>query len=168
MNFDTKAWVVYTPDAIRGLVGGILLSIEIATSALVVVDLEAFTTLGAPSLVADNACHGALVLGDEFVGDTTGGDGAFRTALYGLGDHPCTMDVNGAKVADGAGNQALGHPLNALCWLANALGKRGEILKKGDVVTTGVCVDELVLGKGGGCVRVDYGGLGEVTFDFAE
>ena len=77
MNADTKAGVVYSPDAIRGLVGGILPSVEIATSALVVSDLEAFKTLGAPSLIADNACHGAWMLGNELVGDGTGGDGAF-------------------------------------------------------------------------------------------
>ena len=47
MNADTKAGVVHIPDVIRGLVGGILPSVEIATSALVVADLEAFKTLGA-------------------------------------------------------------------------------------------------------------------------
>ena len=40
-------------------------SVEIVTSAFAMPKLEAFKALGAPSLIADNACRGCLVLGDE-------------------------------------------------------------------------------------------------------
>ncbi|KAL9180444.1 hypothetical protein ACHAXT_008414 [Thalassiosira profunda] len=156
MNADTETGIVYTPDTIRELVGGIIPSVEIATSAFQMPELEAFKRLGAPSQCMPRS----LVLGEKIV--------ATGDALDRLDEHTCTLAVNGNKLADGVGNKVLGHPLNALCWLANAMGERGEVLRKGDIVSTGVCVDQLVLVKSGDSVTVDYGPLGEVTFDLTE
>ena len=167
MKSDTEAGVEYTPESIKGFVGGIMPSVELATSGFAMPELAAFKTLGAPSLIADNACHGCLVLGDELVEDLAGESDSttFASFLNSLDEKTCTLKVNGDKVADGVGNQVLGHPLNALSWLANALGKRGEILRKGDIITTGVCVDQLVLAKAGDSVSICYEGMGEVTFN---
>lgn len=164
MNADTNTGVIYTPDTIKSSIGSIRPSVELATSAFYMKNLEAFKKVGAPSLIADNACHGALVLGDEFADD--GSD--FRNILDSLSEQTCTLNVNGDKLADGSGKQVLGHPVNALCWLANAMGKRGEILRKGDIVTTGVCVNQLVLANAGDYVSVDYGKFGKVTFYVVE
>jgi 2-keto-4-pentenoate hydratase len=110
---------------------------------------------------SDNGCHGALVLGNEL---TDSGGGTFDELLDNLYRHTCTLEVNGHTAANGKGDKVLGHPLNALCWLANSLAKRGEMLKKGDVISTGVCIDKLILLKKGDSVNVDYGSLGSVNF----
>ena len=96
----------------------------------------------------------------------TDSENTFREVLERLDAHTCTLEVNGNKDADGIGigNKVLGHPLNALCWLVNNIGKRGEILKRGDIISTGVCIDKLILLKPGDVVSVNYGSLGKVTF----
>ena len=160
MKDDTDENTVYTPETISRLVGGIVPSVELATSAYAMPDLDAFKMVGAPSLISDNGCHGALVLGDEM----TVSENTFREVLERLDEHTCTLEVNGNKVAYGIGNKVLGHPLNALCWLVNNIGKRGKILKRGDIISTGVCIDKLILLKPGDVVSVNYGSLGKVTF----
>jgi 2-keto-4-pentenoate hydratase len=167
MNADTEPSMVYTPETIRGLIGGIIPSVEIATSAFFMSDLEAFKKLGAPTLIADNACHGALVLGNA-VTSSSGDAPDIRNIVDRLDEQTCTLRLNGNDVAHGEGKQVLGHPVNALCWLANALGRRGETLKKGDIVSTGVCVDKLVLVESGDYVSVDYGKFGQVTFNLVD
>ena len=167
MNSDTKAGVEYSPEEMKKLVGGIFPSVEIATSGFAMPELESFKILGAPTLISDNACHGCLVVGNELTGDDKRNT-KFKDVLDSLDEQTCILKVNGDTVADGCGNKVLGHPLNALCWLANALGRRGQTLKRGDIISTGVCVDNLVLAKSGDSVTVSYRGLGEVTFDVVD
>jgi 2-keto-4-pentenoate hydratase len=52
---------------------------------------------------------------------------------------PVIATVGGMKVASGSGAAVLGHPLNALLWLANALRARGRTLRKWELVLTGSC-----------------------------
>lgn len=167
---DLEVSTKHTYDSICKSIASIFPSVEIATSAFSIGDLENFKRIGAPSLIADNACHGALVLGNEFTASTytkNNKDVNFSKVLNGLDQHSCSLKVNGDLVATGAGDKVLGHPLHALCWLANELGKRGESLKKDQVITTGVVVDKLVLVNVGDTVMVNYGDLlGTVTFSF--
>ena len=46
---------------------------------------------------------------------------------------------DGATVANGTGARVLGHPLNALLWLATALAERGGGLRDKEIVLTGTC-----------------------------
>lgn len=54
-----------------------------------------------------------------------------------------TMPVHavrdGLTIAEGTGALVLGHPLDALLWLAEALHKRGNKLKSGEIILTGSC-----------------------------
>src|SRR5258708_4539761 len=45
--------------------------------------------------------------------------------------------VNGRAMGEGRGADALGHPLDALGWVANHLAESGRALMRGDVVITG-------------------------------
>ena len=47
--------------------------------------------------------------------------------------------VDGGVIARGTGAAVLGHPLEALLWLARALEERGERFVAGDLVSTGTC-----------------------------
>jgi 2-keto-4-pentenoate hydratase len=76
------------------------------------------------------------------------------------------LEINGEVKGTGSGAVVLGHPLNALTWLVNALNARGGGLRAGDYVTTGVTTD-IYLAERGDRVRADFGSVGfvEVTFE---
>ena len=105
-----------------------------AQPALEVVDDRKadYSTLGQHilTLIADNAWNAGLVLGEPLAGmDLQRLDKIAGVAL-----------INGKEVGRGAGSDVLGHPLDALAWLANHLQARGHGLRKGDVITTGSLV----------------------------
>jgi 2-keto-4-pentenoate hydratase len=52
---------------------------------------------------------------------------------------PVRAVLDGVTVASGTGAMVLGHPLNALLWLAQALHKRGGQLRSGEIIVTGTC-----------------------------
>jgi 2-keto-4-pentenoate hydratase len=66
----------------------------------------------------------------------------------------------------GKGSAVLGHPLNALAWLANALAEKGMGLKAGDWVSTGTCLGVIPAAPGTE-VSGDYGAMGRVSVRFA-
>jgi 2-keto-4-pentenoate hydratase len=103
--------------------------------------------------VADNGSAAFYVLGTE------------RKPLTGLDLWTCGMalEVNGEVVSLGAGAACLGHPLNAVTWLAQTLAARGEPLRKGDVVLSGA-LGPMVPIKPGDFVEASIGGLGSVSF----
>ena len=111
---------------------------EIVTSAL-----ENWSQQGAPSLIADNGVHGALVLGP---GTTDWQD----------------LDLPMRKiVSEGRGANALGSPLLAMTWLANHLSGRDLGLEAGQIVTTGVVTEFRTL-QAGDLAIADYGALGRI------
>jgi 2-keto-4-pentenoate hydratase len=61
---------------------------------------------------------------------------------------PVRAVVDGATLASGTGAVVLGHPLNALLWLATALQRRGERLRAGDIIFTGTCTGITKVGPG--------------------
>ena len=75
------------------------------------------------------------------------------------------LEVNGEVVAIGAGAACMGHPLNALTWLARTLAKRGEALRKGDVVLSGALGPMFAI-QPGDHVRATIGGLGSASFTY--
>ncbi|MEJ3655521.1 fumarylacetoacetate hydrolase family protein [Actinomycetes bacterium KLBMP 9759] len=86
-----------------------------------------FTTLGAPTLIADDFFGAGCVLGPEV-------DGFDPAALR---DVTASMSINGERVGAGTGADVLGDPLNALAWLAGVRQLRaGQIVLLGSVVKT--------------------------------
>jgi 2-keto-4-pentenoate hydratase len=61
---------------------------------------------------------------------------------------PVRAMVDGAQAAAGTAAVVLGHPLNSLHWLAGALDKRGDRLRRGDIVLTGTCTGVTRAGAG--------------------
>jgi len=47
---------------------------------------------------------------------------------------------NGEPIGQGSGRDLMGHPLEALAWLANAANQRGEVLEKGELCILGSLV----------------------------
>jgi 2-keto-4-pentenoate hydratase len=133
-------------DAMVGVVPGI----EIVDSRYM-----SWTTVGAAALIADNACHGAWVKG-PLVRNWRNID---------LAAQQVQLMVNGKMVGTGTGAAVLGHPLNAVEWLVKKLASRGEGLKAGEYITTGVTTDTY-LAEVGDRVRADFGPVGAVDLVF--
>jgi 2-keto-4-pentenoate hydratase len=82
------------------------------------------------TLIADNAWNQGLVLG----AGVKNLDRDFLRDVQGI------AFIDGKEVGRGTGKDVLGHPLDALAWLANHLSDRGLSLRQGDLVTTGSLV----------------------------
>ncbi len=119
-------------------------------------------TVGAPSIIADNAANGALVLG------------AGRTdwRSIDLTNADIRMLVDGVETGAGRGGLAYGSPLEALTWLANRLSdadyrgsEDGVALRAGQVISTGTCTGIRTLAPGQ-TARTEYGDLAAVEVRF--
>lgn len=141
----------YHRDEVAAAIGAILPAIELVESRY-----QEWTTVGALCLIADHAVHRAFIRG-EAVTDWR---------QFELAEHEVQLWVNGAVQQTGRGAVVLGHPLNALTWLANALAAAGQGLRAGQVVTTGVCVDQVYDAQAGDVIRADFGALGAVELSF--
>jgi 2-keto-4-pentenoate hydratase len=73
--------------------------------------------------------------------------------------------VNGNEVSRGTGADVLGHPHNALAWLANHLAADGKGLRAGQIVLTGSLVKTVWL-EAGDKVVMELKGLGTVAAAF--
>ncbi len=99
--------------------------------------------VGVHSLIADNAIHGAFLLGKPNPIATS----ADEQLLRDLASVAVEIHVNGKVVATGgSGRDVLGHPLVALAWLANERSRQrgaeqqgAPVLKTGDHISTGAC-----------------------------
>lgn len=105
--------------------------------------------------VADNASCGVFVLGDRLVDPR-------EVDLTTCG---MVLEKNGEIVATGAGAAAMGHPANAVAWLANTLGAHGIALEAGEVVLSG-SLGIMVPVKAGDNLRVAIGGIGGCSVRF--
>jgi 2-oxo-3-hexenedioate decarboxylase/2-keto-4-pentenoate hydratase len=76
------------------------------------------------------------------------------------------MTINGGEVGTGSGGDILGHPLEALAWLANALAARGRSLAAGEFVLLGSVVQTRWV-EAGDLVQVDIEGLGRASCHFS-
>lgn len=106
--------------------------------------------------IADNASSAAFVVGATPV----------PIADVDLRLLGCNLLRNGHVVATGAGGAVLGHPIRALVWLANVLGKYGTALEAGQVVLSGSCTQAIPI-QPGDMFRAVFAGLGDVTAIFS-
>jgi len=70
------------------------------------------------------------------------------------------LSINGESAGEGHGSDVMGHPLEALVWLANTLAKQGKGLTRGMIVMTGSVVTTKFL-KPGDSAMLMVDGLGE-------
>jgi 2-keto-4-pentenoate hydratase len=137
----------YSVDEVLAAVATLHPAIEVPDSRF-----DDFTIVGAPSLIADNACAHQFVLGPGATTDWRALDLVEHTAIGTAGD--LTREGKGANV--------LGDPRVALAWLANELSGLGITLKAGEVVTTGTCLVPLPI-QSGSAIDMDFGVLGRVS-----
>jgi 2-keto-4-pentenoate hydratase len=118
-----------------------------------------FTSVGAPQLIADNACAHLFVLGAAAPGNWRDVD-LVGHRVTGTVTHAARTDV--PLTREGVGANVLGDPRIALAWLVNELSGLGIALKAGQVVTTGTCLTPLPIAPGDH-VTADFGQFGTVA-----
>ncbi len=139
---------LHTRDSVANAVGAVMPAFELADDRNADYAGLSSQALG---LVADNAWSEGAVLGVP-VTDWRSIDLA---ALRGV------ATVNGETVGEGHGRDAMGHPFEAVAWVANNLAKRGKQLRAGQIVITGSLVTSK-FPKAGDTVGFGLGALGSV------
>lgn len=116
------AGAAYTRDSVAPAVAACMPAFEL------IEDRGAdYGDLDAASILTDKCWCGGVVLGSE-VSDWRALD---------LASLPVELTWNGAVVERGTTGAVMGHPFEALAWLANLLAARGRGLKTGEIVITG-------------------------------
>jgi 2-keto-4-pentenoate hydratase len=138
----------YEVDEVLAAVAALHLAIEIPDSRY-----ADFATVGAPQLIADNACAHQFVLGPK-------APDLWRQV--DLASHRVVGKVSERLTREGIGSNVLGDPRVALTWLANELSKLGITLAADQVVTTGTCLVPLEM-QANDTVTIDFGVLGQVS-----
>lgn len=110
-------------DAVRASIGTVMLAAEIIDSRIRDWRIALIDT------VADNASSAAAVFGPDVPATDE-----LIDALPGL---RADLLADGEVVAYGEGSAILGHPLEAVLWLARTLAATGDSLKAGDLVLAG-------------------------------
>jgi len=137
----------YSADEVLSAVASLHPAIEVPDSRY-----EDFTVVGAPQLIADNACAHDFVLGLPAPESWKSID---------LAAHRVNGSIAGRLQREGVGGNVLGDPRTALTWLANELSRHGLTLAAGQVVTTGTCLIPLAIAAGDH-IEGDLGTLGRV------
>jgi 2-keto-4-pentenoate hydratase len=146
----------YTTKEVLAAVKSLHPAIEIPDSRY-----QRFETVGAPQLIADNACAHQFVLGRA----TT-----CNWKVLNLASHAVTATVQNADQTKpvhhhGVGSNVLGDPRIALTWMVNELSSLGITLKANAVVTTGTCIVPIAV-RANDRVTVSFGVIGEVGIGF--
>lgn len=138
-----------TPADVMRAVEFVLPAIEVVGSRIANWDIRLLDT------VADNASSGLFVVGNE------------PRQLEGLDLRRCgmVMKCRGDEVSTGTGAACLGHPVNAVVWLARKMVEMGEPLRAGDLVMSGALGPMARVGAGD-VFEASISGLGSVRVAF--
>jgi 2-keto-4-pentenoate hydratase len=136
-------------DRIAQAVGAVMPALELA-------DDRGADYAGLPrhplDLICDNCWNEGAVLGSP----------AGRWQDLDLAQVRGVASINGHEIGEGRGADALGHPLDAVAWIADHLAHEGRGLLRGDVVITGSLVTTRP-GRRGDLVKFKLEGFGEVA-----
>ena len=115
-----------------------------------------YATLDAFTLVAQNTWNGGVVLGPAVTD--------WRTVDLERAITRCW--INDQPAGQGKTGDAMGHPFEAVAWLANLLNGRGRALQRGMIVMTGSSITTKFPAPGDR-VRFAIEGLGEIVLEAA-
>ena len=125
---------------------------EVAAAFELIEDRSAdYTTLDWLWMAADNSWHAGLVL-------------ATPVPVRDVADLEGTLTIDGARVDSGSTRDVLGHPFDAVAWLANHLAGRGRRLETGHWISTG-SIAPIRHAEAGRRYRFEIAGLPAVEID---
>jgi 2-keto-4-pentenoate hydratase len=141
----------FTRDSVARYVESYCAAIELVDDRY-----SSWQEMGTPSLAADDFFGAGSVLGAPMAPAGAPDLAAAKGRAF----------VNGVEIAAGTGADVMGHPLEALAWLANHFAKRGQMLRAGEFVSTGSMVKTIWLTPGDR-IAIDVAGLGTVEATIA-
>ena len=148
LGSDLDADTVTVADVMRAT-DFVVAAIEVVDSRIHGWDIAIVDT------VADNASSGLFVLGGA----------PRRLHDVDLRSIVMRMSMDDDTLCTGTGAACLGHPVNAVVWLANEVGRRGAPLRAGEVVLSG-SLGPLVPVQAGCTYTAEFDGLGSVRAAF--
>jgi 2-keto-4-pentenoate hydratase len=138
MSRDLKAqFNPHTAASVREAVGFVAPAIELADDRRAVYPEMQDKGL---ELLADNAWNEGVILGPEMALTQLLPFSSVWGEQDGLAQIKGDVYLNGESIGAGVGADLMGHPLEALAWLANAANHRGEYLKQGQLCILGSLV----------------------------
>jgi 2-keto-4-pentenoate hydratase len=136
----------HTGQSVASAVNAVTCAFEVAD------DRQAdYSNLGGQGmqLLADNTWNEGAVLGEWIpFSQVWTNISATPKADDALGELKGEAFINGASVGLGYAHDLMGHPLNAIAWLANEANDRGTYLKAGDIAMLGSLVTSKFPNKG--------------------
>jgi 2-keto-4-pentenoate hydratase len=136
----------HTGQSVASAVNAVTCAFEVAD------DRQAdYSNLGGQGmqLLADNTWNEGAVLGEWIpFSQVWNNISATPKADDALGELKGEAFINGASVGLGYAHDLMGHPLNAIAWLANEANDRGTYLKAGDIAMLGSLVTSKFPKKG--------------------
>jgi 2-keto-4-pentenoate hydratase len=143
--------VPFDRDAVAAAVGEVMAGMEIVDDRYV-----DYKSLDTPTLIADDFFDAGCVLGEPLT--------AWRS--LDLASLSGVTWINGVEVGGGRGADVMGHPFEALAWLANSLARRGRHLRAGEFVFTGSVVETKWVNRGDRVVmQIERFGTVEAVFE---
>ena len=109
-----------------------------------------------PDFFADNGFSARIILG---------GKGWTPVDQVDLLNEEVVLTRDGVELARGFGRAAMGHPANAVAWLAGKLADRGRSLRAGDLIMTGTLTPILPI-EAPAVYRAEFSTLGAVEKKF--
>lgn len=140
----------YDMDSVAPAVGAVMAAIELVDDRW-----SDYKSVDTPTLIADDFFGAGCVLGPP-IREWQALD---LTAVEG------SMYINGTCVGSGTGADIMGHPFEALAWLANSMAGRGRGLRAGEFVLLGSLVETKWVERGD-LVTIDQPGLGSASAQF--
>ncbi len=150
MGEDLKGPGVTLADALRGA-AAVVPAFELIDSRV------ADWRIKIQDTIADNGSSAGLVLGGRLSPLC-----ACNLKYVGL-----VLEKNGEIIDTAAGGAIMGHPANAVVWLANNLGAMGTPLRKGEIVLSGSFTKAYPVAPGDS-FYAHFGDLGSVKISFGK
>jgi 2-keto-4-pentenoate hydratase len=135
----------FTRDDVEARIDAVIPAIEIVENRY-----GDFRNCSIALLTADDFFHKACVLGDPVLDWET----------IDLPESVGRTSINGEWAETGRGRDVLGHPLEAVVWLANKLAERGTGLTAGQIVMTGSMTPVHWIDSLPSEIIIEIGGLG--------
>lgn len=107
--------------------------------------------------VADNASSGLFAIGEARVDPRS----------LDLAGVVLNMSLNGQPAEQGLGAVVLGHPCNAVVWLANTLNEMGMPLRRGEIILSGTLGAPIPFAAGD-LLEMQLSGIGSASLSFVE
>jgi len=150
LGADLPADATYDRDSAGAAVEAVMAAIEVVDDRWI-----DYPSVDTPTLIADDFFGAGCVLGRPVTGWR-------ELDLPGLSG---SMSINGRVVGNGTGVDLMGHPFEALAWLANSIAERGSFLRAGEFVVLGSLVATTWVEKGD-VVTVEIDALGRAEARF--